>query len=254
MRAIEERIASIEGVMAASKPQQQEARSAANLESSLGSHCHSSVASTEHTAGGQPAVVADEPEHYPMDDLIERTPCELLYLQRKKIKLVAHGVAKVHVQGGTIHGMPIPEGYARVMVDRVEAGWEDLDHDIPGGDGEEEQGQVVHTWICWNKRYIRFAQSDRPGTHFANASTPGSEPAISPADQRGPSPAQRSSPAPERSPTPALRSPPAVERSPSPAPRSAPSSPDDARDSCPSSVPCDPPSLPPKAKKESAKA
>ena len=79
MRAIEERIASIEGVMAASKPQQQEARSAANLESSLGSHCHSSVASTEHTAGGQPAVVADEPEHYPVDDLIERTPCELLY-------------------------------------------------------------------------------------------------------------------------------------------------------------------------------
>ena len=121
MHALEQRIASIEGVMAASsQAHQQEARSATNLESSLDSQRCSSVASAEHPAGGQPAVVADEPEHYPMDDLIERTPCELLYLQRKKIKLVAHGVAKVHVQGGTIHGMPIPEGYARVMVDRVE--------------------------------------------------------------------------------------------------------------------------------------
>ena len=41
--------------------------------------------------------------------------------------------------------MPIPEGYARVMVDRVEPGWEDLDLEIPGGDGEEELGQAIHT-------------------------------------------------------------------------------------------------------------
>ena len=36
--------------------------------------------------------------------------------------------------------MTIPEGYARVTVDRVEKGWEDLDLEIPGGDGEEELG------------------------------------------------------------------------------------------------------------------
>ena len=47
--------------------------------------------------------------------------------------------------------MMIPEGYARVMVDRVEKGWEDLDLKIPGGDGEEELGQALHTWICWKK-------------------------------------------------------------------------------------------------------
>ena len=41
--------------------------------------------------------------------------------------------------------MTIPEGYARVMVDRVEEGWEDLDLEIPGGDGEEELGQAIHT-------------------------------------------------------------------------------------------------------------
>ena len=49
------------------------------------------------------------------------------------------------VQGGTIHGRPILKGYARVMVDRVEPGWEDLDLEIPGGDGEEELRYAVHT-------------------------------------------------------------------------------------------------------------
>ena len=80
MRALEQRIASIEGVMAASsQAHQQEARSAAKLESSPGSQHRSSIASTEHPAGGQPTVVADESEHYPVDDITVRTPCELLY-------------------------------------------------------------------------------------------------------------------------------------------------------------------------------
>ena len=75
MRALEQRIASIEGVMAgSSQAHQQEARSAANLESSPGSQRRSSVASTEHPAGGQPTVVADESEHYPVDDITVRTP------------------------------------------------------------------------------------------------------------------------------------------------------------------------------------
>jgi hypothetical protein len=86
-----------------------------------------------------------------MDDITVRTPCELLYQQRKKIKLVAHGIAEVPIQGGTIHGVQIPEGYARVMVDRVERGCEDLNLEIPRGDGEEELGQALHTWILWNK-------------------------------------------------------------------------------------------------------
>ena len=71
--------------------------------------------------------------------------CELLYQLRKKLKVVAHRIAEVPVQGGTIYGMVIPEGYASVMVDRVEKGWEDLDLEIPGGDGEEELGQTPST-------------------------------------------------------------------------------------------------------------
>jgi hypothetical protein len=51
---------------------------------------------------------------------------------------VAHNIVEVPIQGGTIHGASIPEGYVRVMVDRVEKGWEDLNLKIPGGDGEEE--------------------------------------------------------------------------------------------------------------------
>ena len=96
-------------------------------------------------------MVAKEPHHHPVDDITVRTPCELLYQQRKKIKLVAHGIAELPIQGGTIHGVQIPEGYARVMVDRVERGREDLNLEIPRGDGEEELGQALHTWILWNK-------------------------------------------------------------------------------------------------------
>ena len=139
MRALEERVAAVEGALSASQ-KQQDVRSAAHLDASPGCQRRSSVASTEQPAGGPTKVGANEPHHHPVDDITMRTPCELQYQQRKKIKLVAHGIAEVPVQGGTIHGVQIPEGYARVMVDRVERGWEDLDLEIPGGDGEEELG------------------------------------------------------------------------------------------------------------------
>ncbi|KAF8666430.1 hypothetical protein HU200_053540 [Digitaria exilis] len=71
-------------------------------------------------------------------------------------KAVAHAVAEVPVDGGVIHGIPIPPGYARVNVDRVLPGWEDLDLEIKGGDGEKVLGQALHSWICWQKKYIIF--------------------------------------------------------------------------------------------------
>ena len=63
----------------------------------------------EHPTTDREETVA---EHYPVDDMAVRTPCELLYQLRKKLKVVAHGVAEVPVQGGTIHVMAIPKGYA----------------------------------------------------------------------------------------------------------------------------------------------
>ena len=113
-----------------------------------------------------------------MDDISARTPNEFLYQQRKRIKLVAHGIADVPIQGRTIDGMPILYGYASVMVDWVELGWEDLDLEIPRGDGANELGQALHTWICWYKRDFTFLQvqpsprSPMPATDMGPLSSP----------------------------------------------------------------------------------
>jgi hypothetical protein len=108
--ALKERVASIEGAIASNQQQYPEARSMAQLETSpVGLQRRSSVASTEYPTADREETIA---EHYPVDDIAVRTPCELLYQLRKKLKVVAHGVAEVPVQGGTIHGMAIPEGYA----------------------------------------------------------------------------------------------------------------------------------------------
>jgi hypothetical protein len=58
MHALEERVASIEGAMAASQ-RQQEAPSVPNMERSPGSQRCSSAASTEHPAGDRTEIVAD---------------------------------------------------------------------------------------------------------------------------------------------------------------------------------------------------
>jgi hypothetical protein len=79
MRALEERVASIEGAIAASQ-WLQEPPSAPNMESSPRSQHCSSVASTEHPAGGdRTEMVADNQQRYPVDDITMRTPYELLY-------------------------------------------------------------------------------------------------------------------------------------------------------------------------------
>ena len=123
---------------------------------------------------------------------------------RQKEKVVAHGIAEVPIDGGTIHGQPVPEGYARVQVDRVESGWEDLDLEILGGDGETELAHALHTWICWPKRYIRIQQqlhqSERPRPTTPPLTEPSMDPTSSPAPYKplmdSPSPPYRSEPMP----------------------------------------------------------
>ena len=72
------------------------------------------------------------------------------------MKKVAVGVVNAIDQTRTprIHGRPVPEGYARVLVDRVERGCANVTIDIEGGDGEKTLGEAVKTFICWNKRFI----------------------------------------------------------------------------------------------------
>ena len=52
-----------------------------------------------------------------------------------------------------IHVAPIQPGYARVAVDQVSKGYEDLVLDIPGGDGEKTLGEAEMAYILWRKRY-----------------------------------------------------------------------------------------------------
>ena len=90
---------------------------------------------------------ADKPRD-PIDDITVRTQCELLVLYGKKLKICAEGYAEVQEEGGTIHCQPIPEGFARVFVDRItEERWEDMDLPIPIGPEEIELQHVVYTWI-----------------------------------------------------------------------------------------------------------
>jgi len=49
-----------------------------------------------------------------VDEITVRTPCELVTPLGKKTKVVAQAIAEVPVQGGLIHGVEIPAGYARV--------------------------------------------------------------------------------------------------------------------------------------------
>ena len=82
VRALEERVASIEGALTASQQQPPEVRSTAQLETSpVGSQCCSSVASTELPAVDREETVAG---HFPVEDIAVRTPCELLFPLRKK--------------------------------------------------------------------------------------------------------------------------------------------------------------------------
>ena len=171
-RSLEQRVASNEERMTeevkravAAALSQCQSTSGANVDIGNVDEHRSSVASTgqqvNETAG----------QRYPVDDITVRSPCELLIQVRQKEKVVAQGIAEVPIDGGTIHGQTIPEGYARVQVDRVESGWEDLDLEIPGGDGETELGHALHTWICWAKRYIRLPQQ-LPQSERSRPATP----------------------------------------------------------------------------------
>jgi hypothetical protein len=51
--------------------------------------------------------------------------------------------------------MPIPPGYASVSVERIcQPDFEELEIDIPGGDGEKTLKDVLHGIILWPKRHI----------------------------------------------------------------------------------------------------
>jgi hypothetical protein len=57
--------------------------------------------------------------------------------------------------------MLIPPGYASVFVEEIcHPQFEDLELDIPGGDGERTLKDAVHGIILWPKRYIVIPPTD----------------------------------------------------------------------------------------------
>ena len=83
----------------------------------------SSVASTELL---QPEPVLTATARYPVDAITEAQNCHLMTQWiNLKVKAAAGSVYPTG-PGDTFHCRPIPEGYARVMVDEITEGFEEL--------------------------------------------------------------------------------------------------------------------------------
>ena len=108
----------------------------------------SSVASTK--------LAADEASTftYPVDYITEKTSCELPVEVRNLSLKAADGYALTCESTALWSGNEIPDGYARVGVDRIEPGYELLELDIPGADDERTLGDVGGGIILWRKKYI----------------------------------------------------------------------------------------------------
>ena len=97
-----------------------------------------------------------------MDDVTERTECELHTPMRNISMKVAVGYALPNEPEASYHNGDIPAGYARVGVDEIMPGFETLSLEIPGGDGEATLGEVKRGFALWNKKYIFLSRPSTP--------------------------------------------------------------------------------------------
>ena len=132
----------------------------------------SSVASTDAPPGANAPMIeirAPEP-HYPVDDVKEMKECDLHYPVGNVSTKVASGSALPCIPGALHHNNPIAYGYARVTVEDIVQGFEDLEIDKPTPEGERRLGDVKRQFILWKKKYIVF-----PGEAPRLASPPPSD-------------------------------------------------------------------------------
>nr|AAU90141.1 putative hydroxyproline-rich glycoprotein [Oryza sativa Japonica Group] len=145
----------------------------------------------------------------PVDEITQRTPCEL-YIPLKNLSIkVASGMAIPTDPSGTYHCRPIPAGYSRVEVELVEAAYEDLELDYPGGDGETHLRDTSHAIILWRKRYIilpGLQAASRAPSPPAPPSSPAPSPPVPP--PRPPAPSPPAPPPPPTAPSPLAPPPP----------------------------------------------
>ena len=126
----------------------------------------SSGASTEASPAGAPTIeitapeplvveiTAPEPPRYPVDDIKEMKACHLYYPIGNMSMKVAIGSALP--PGALHHNNPIQDGYARVTVEEIVQGFEDLDIDIATPEGATRLGDVKRQFILWQKKFIKF--------------------------------------------------------------------------------------------------
>src|SRR6185437_16235939 len=93
-------------------------------------------------------------KQFPVDEITQRTSCDLQTVIKNLMFTVAYGTAMPTQPGDVYHGQQILAGYTRVGVEQVCQGWDTLELDIPGGDGERTLAEAIHGYILWDKRYI----------------------------------------------------------------------------------------------------
>ena len=77
---------------------------------------------------------------------------------------VAHGSALPVNPASTIHGMPIPPGYAFVTVEQIVEPThinENLELDFGGGDGEKTLADTLHGIVLWRKADIKLTANNK---------------------------------------------------------------------------------------------
>nr|ABA94042.1 transposon protein, putative, CACTA, En/Spm sub-class [Oryza sativa Japonica Group] len=184
---------------------------------------HSSYASTGQVGPqSMDAMQTQDESTCPVDDITQRTPCEL-HIPFKNLSIkVASGMAILTDPSGTYHCRPIPAGYSKVEVELVEGAYVDLELDYPGGDGETHLRDTSHAIILWRRWYIilpgRQAASRAPSP--SAPPSPPQDPAPSPPQDPAPSPpyAPASSPSQAPAPTPPQAPAPTPPQAPLPAP------------------------------------
>ena len=112
-------------------------------------------------------------ERYPVDNIMEKTSCELHVLVRNLSFKAANGYALTYEATALWHCKEIPDGYGCVGVDEIFDGYHSLELDIPGVDGERTLADVGGGIILWKKEYIVFPGSPpRPSSPPSRDSPP----------------------------------------------------------------------------------
>ena len=83
------------------------------------SSCTSTDVAAIEPTGIQAVVEATAPQWFPVDEITQRTPCDLQTAIKNLMFSVAYGTALPTQPGNVYHGHQIPAGYTRVGVEQV---------------------------------------------------------------------------------------------------------------------------------------